>query len=542
MKNSFLDKWRFLLSKEQTTIAFVAVAVIARLIQTVYFFHLGVDRSFQSLAAYNLLEGHGVSLANIFLNDLATPVYKPLVNWPPGYSVLLAPLYALFKHHYFFAGFVVCFGSILVLIFVSRKILKLLNVPLFLINIYTLLSAFFIHYYQFLTDTDGIATAIFLVAIYFTLLLLRTKLYWKRRTAYVTICLFACAFLKYLFIPLVFVLPLFILAKSYADRDTILRKAGLFSVSVLFLAVLALLIYQKAVSGTAAYISEPERGFYPEHLLDTYAFAPSAFLSLDSIQKLFRVAGSKHSLLFHIYQALHLLIVGFIIFYVAKDLYKKKFRNTDITKSFYFIAFFLSLTTILLLTGLSLWVAPEQNNGTLWTYVEDARYYCLATVLLHMAAFVFLAYCRNSASKLFQYCFYFVILLMLPETFRGILFTANRVQNFKKEEYTWQAERKFSEYAGKIIHEENQKNSTKVIITGSSWFLNNRVSLYNHVPIIEEKEIASHSPLNATDRVTIVAIIHKDLISRYQHLLRDHNKPVGYHSGYYFYTIHVNPN
>lgn len=541
MKHSFLNKWEAILSKQQVTIAIVTIAVLARLIQTVYFFHLGVDRSFQSLAAYNLVAGHGVSIAHIFANDLATPVYMPLVNWPPGYSLLLAPLYILFNHNYYLAGFTLCFGSILILIFVSRKILKLLNVPLFLINIYTFLSAFFIHYFQFLTDTDGIATAFYLIALYYTLLLLQTKRYWKRRTGYAIICLVACAVLKYLFIPLVFVLPVFVLAKSFADRDTILRKSGLVSFSVLFLAVLTLLFYQKSISGTAAYISEPGRGFYPEHLLDAYALIPGAFLSLDSVQKIFGVTVSKHSSLYFIYEVLHILLFGSLLLFVARDVYKKKLRNTGTTKSFYLIAFLLALTTIILLAGLSLWVAPEENNGVLWTYLEDARYYCLATVLIHMAAFVFLAYCWKSASKRLCYFFFILILFMVPEAFRGLLFTANRIEKFKKEEYTWQAEYTFSAYAGKILEKENLQNPNRVIITGSSWFLNNRVSLYNHVPIIEESEIAGNSRLNTSAAVTVVAIVHKDSIPQFQQLVGI-NKPVGYDSGYYFYTIHVNPN
>jgi hypothetical protein len=540
MRNSYLNKWNVIVSDKRVTIAIIMIAVAARLIQTIYFFHLGVDRSFQSLAAYNFLEGHGVSIAHIYSNDLAAPVYKPLIKWPPGYSLLLAPFYILFNHNYFLAGFAVCFLSVLVLIYISRRILALLNTPVSLINIYTLLSAFFIPYFQFLTDTDGVATAGFLVALYFTLLLLRTKHNWKKQTALLTIFLFVCAFLKYLFIPLVFIPPAFLLAKGFADKDATLKKAGLMSFMVLFITVGSLLLYQKTISGTAAYISEPGRGFYPEHILDTYPLVPSAFLSLETIQRLFDIKGTEYNIVFRFYQCLYMLLLGLSVFYVAKNIFKNKFRKISVTNSFYYITFLLSLATIALLTVLSLFVAPEKDSGTLWTYVEDIRYYCLATVLIHIALFVFLYYCHESAS-LFRYYFYLLALFMLPELFRGVIFTVNRIKYFKTEQYTWQTEYEFSKYAGNIIEKEKLKTYSKIIITGSSWFLNNRVSLYNHVPIAEEKEINGLSSLNTSKPVTIVAIIRKDLLSRFQQLLSTNNKPVGYHSGYYFYTVHVNP-
>lgn len=56
----------------------------------------GVDQSFQIASTHNLLNGQGISLA-VAENtaDLSQWTYTPLVNWPPGYALLLAPLWAL---------------------------------------------------------------------------------------------------------------------------------------------------------------------------------------------------------------------------------------------------------------------------------------------------------------------------------------------------------------------------------------------------------------------------------------------------------------
>ena len=56
------------------------------------------------LATQNLVYGHGISTAHVFSSDLSQIIYEPLIKWPPGYSLLLAPFYILFNHNYIAAG------------------------------------------------------------------------------------------------------------------------------------------------------------------------------------------------------------------------------------------------------------------------------------------------------------------------------------------------------------------------------------------------------------------------------------------------------
>ncbi len=50
------------------------------------------DKSSQLLAAKNFLEGNGLTIKKVLLNDLSSEVFTPLGGMAPGYSVVVASL------------------------------------------------------------------------------------------------------------------------------------------------------------------------------------------------------------------------------------------------------------------------------------------------------------------------------------------------------------------------------------------------------------------------------------------------------------------
>lgn len=173
MENSLANKIKRFLSGKKVTITILILAIAGRLMQVFYFFNIRSDRSFQMLATDNLLHGNGISLARVSADDLSTIIYSPLINWPPGYSLLIAPFYTLFNHNYIQAGLTLDIISSILLILVSRSILKILNTPVYLVNIYTLSAGFFIYDFYFISSTDAIAITFFIIALYYTLLFLK---------------------------------------------------------------------------------------------------------------------------------------------------------------------------------------------------------------------------------------------------------------------------------------------------------------------------------------------------------------------------------
>src|SRR4051812_29265779 len=93
------------LSRRDISILILVLAIISRMTTQLYFFRLGDDRSFQLLGAKNLLAGHGITVNQVFANDLSHQVFQPIVGWPPGYSVLVA-IFALITGDVTFAAII----------------------------------------------------------------------------------------------------------------------------------------------------------------------------------------------------------------------------------------------------------------------------------------------------------------------------------------------------------------------------------------------------------------------------------------------------
>ena len=218
MMTSSLNKTKAFLSDKKVTFAIIAFAIAVRIIQLIFFYNIRVDGMYQVMAMQNFVDGHGVSLSKVLSSDLSTPVYEPLINWPPGYSLLLSPFYILFNHNYIAAGLALDILAAITLIFICRRILKLLETPLYLVNIFTLLTGFFIYYFYFIASSDAIAITFFLMAVYFTLVLLNKGRRSAKTTAAIIISLFLCGFIKYLFIPVVFIIPVFGFHPRYGFR------------------------------------------------------------------------------------------------------------------------------------------------------------------------------------------------------------------------------------------------------------------------------------------------------------------------------------
>ena len=199
---SFLSSAKRILSDKWVTLAIIGFSILGRIIQLIFFFNLRLDASHQVIATRNFLKGAGISMAKAYANDLSVVVYEPLINWPPGYSILLAPFYALFGGNYIAAG--LCLGIIaaIVLILVFRSILKLLELPIYLINLSTIIAGFYIYYFYFIASSDAITISLAMVAIYYALKLLKRPTHaWLKNILGITIPLFICGAIKYLFIP-----------------------------------------------------------------------------------------------------------------------------------------------------------------------------------------------------------------------------------------------------------------------------------------------------------------------------------------------------
>ena len=534
-----------ILSTQWATITILLIAIASRITHLIFFFNIRVDRSYQLLATQNFVHGDGISTAAVLPTDLSTIIYTPLIKWPPGYSLLLSPFYSITGDDYLLSSLFIDIAFGIILIFVSRAILKLLDTPLFLVNIYTIISSLFIYYFYFITSSDGIAATLFLVALYYTLAFIKNKLRLSKAVLLISFFLFGCAFMKYLFMPAVFVVPLFLAYKGFTDKNKIQLRAGLLSGLILAIGLSAVLLYQKSISGDTVYVSDAPVGFFAEHLLSAYPLIPAAIVKPDTIGLLFS-SPTIESRVLSIFRIIYFLSLVLLAASLIRQFVKTKFKRTSLPADFFYLTAGISMATILLLTVLSLRVAKaEDMPGNWWTFIQEPRYYGLPNVLIHIGIFVFYKVYKRRGDKLTKIIFYFLLLSLLPELFRGAIFTTKRVANVSKEEYSWQSDLKIQQYADAIIRKEKKKYSLKkAIVSGSSYYFNNRISLYSHIPILQETDKIPTPKLLGTkeNALLLVVLDENSFIKSNSSLIEKNYTFSGQFKNFYFYTITLSAN
>lgn len=530
------------LADKKVSVIIVLLAITARAIQLFFYLDSFFDTSFQVIATQNFAGGHGISTAIANPADLSETIYQPLINWPPGYSLLLYPFYIASGQNYLIACFIPDLLSAIGIIIITRKILRLLDVSLPVINLFTLLTGFFIYYFYYTGSADGISIAFFLMAVYYTMLALKSDKKWVSRSVLSGVFLLLSASLKYLLFPVVFTLPVFLLIYGFHNPPTGAKKASLIITGIIAAGIAALYFYQKSISGTGAYISSPGRGFFPEHLLRAHPFIPCSFVTPNTLRKL---PGSVNRNLMTIFRVIHPLIFAALLVFAIKVFLRSGFRGASLQKTFLFLALSLSAAISIVLSVLSLAVDKELiPPDRWWTYIEDARYYGLADIMAHLSAFLLFYHYRQKVSGFLRYMLLALPILLIPEALRGLSFTAKRVMNAGKEKYYWQQETGFQDYAAAIIQQKKDSLKTdKTIVSGSLYYANYRTSLHQQIPVLEDLTLLSRpAALQSKEPVLLLVIIREDAREGFRTFIDyPETELAGKYNRFYFYTLYVAP-
>lgn len=536
---SILSGFKTFLSHKTVSYLILFLSLIGRTIQVIFFYNIRVDRSFQLMAMQNFVKGHGVAISNVIPSDLSAVIYEPLIKWPPGYSLLVAPFYLLFNNNYLISTLMIdiLFGIIFIL--TCRRILKELQVPVHLVNFFTLLSGFFLYDFYIITSTDGIATTVFLLAIYFGILILNREKNRLKNAVFLSLCLLTCGFLKYLLIPAIFVVPIFLFAYGFLNKDRILKMAAVLVFLLSALGIAGLLLYQKHVSSSSVYISEPHRGFFPENLFAFYPFLPASFIKPSTFELMPWLNGHIVNLIF---QLVHPVLLIFILSIFSRSMLKNKFKNLSPAQVLTYLCFSIISAIVLVLVILSVRVQKEEPFlNVFWTYVQEPRYYGLVLVLIQLLIVIRYRYWNTNSLR--RYIFLFLLSCFAIETIHGFYFDFRRIALLNKEEYSWQYEYRFQKYADSVLKNELKKYpAKKTVITGSSYYMNHRISIYCHVPIMGNvQSINQLSSLKAKEPVLLLIILDKKYLSSYRPFLLSYREIAGQFNDFYFYIVYVQP-
>lgn len=456
------QKSRYSLQQKLWLLFIVILAISIKSVFSYYFFKLDDDKLYQAAAAKSLVEGYGITIKVAQANDLSKSSYLPLGKWPPGYSLILAPVYFIVKDLQA-STIVLQVLSIVLFFIVYLALLKQLKVSFPFICILVLFQG--VTFYQdVLTSapTDLLATAFCLLAC-----LKAIEINEQSDKSALSFSIANCitATLRYMYWPISLVLPLFLLWNGMKRKDAALYKKGWVSLSLAAATCLGLYLYEKLYVGDTLYLNPTEKGVFLSNLLSAYPFTLATVLNLDFYaQQLANVFRVNYTTWMTVFKVVHCLIFLPLCFFFIRKLWMAKGVATQKRESFIFIVGIVSCTILALLAFLSVRISRyyPPPNSVVWTYLSDGRYYIFVLVTLPLVVYLYLV----SSKKVFAYkkilSTAFVTLILL-ETVHGLYFTFKIIGDLHPKQGSYQMQKLAAPYIKLVIDSDKSRNITTVI-------------------------------------------------------------------------------
>ena len=535
-------KIRKFLSSSSADYFVIVIAFSIRFMHILFFYNVGVDVMYQVIAMENFVGGHGFSLSVVLPPDIAVNHYSLLFAWPPGYSLLLSPFYLLFNHNFLISSIVLELLSSFLQIILCRKILRILSTERYLINVFTLFSAFFLYAFYISYRSDAIAITFFLVAVLYTLKLLKFQKNFFVISTIIILSLFMCGMIKYLFFVVAFAIPAYLFIKAWIENRKI-SQAAFFISLILVILFAAYLVYEKSQAGRMGYVYSPVRGFFPDNLKVMWPAIPASLVNTDTILILLP---KYHYFFYHGMQLVELIILFFLTVIFFKIIRRGRSKLISLSEDFLLIYFLTSVFLICTLCVLSLSVGKEDMpDGSLWTYVQEPRYYGIVTVLTQLVIFSQFSLLNKKIKRHSRSITIGFFILISIEMLRGGVFISNRIRKFPTEEYSWQYELSIQRYADSLIQKGRREHpGINIVVTGANHYFFYRVGIFSHVNVLlDQNSLNSLSKIHSSKPSVLLVIIREADFTNFKPFLESGKAQfAGHFRDFYFYTVYVAPN
>lgn len=374
------------------------IVILVRIADVLWNPVFGIDKLNQLAGAINLLEGHGVSLAYSEAKAPAVTYYKPINQWPPGYSWLAAAgifltsdlYYAVILNDLFFTLLQLVSAAWLISLLPGMSFhTKMLWFCAFALNTNLVNNS----------STDTAAMGGYILAL--ACVLYSTQQQKGSLLAGITagVALTFCLVMRYAYLPQAFLIPVMLTLILWVEKN----KGQLrFVVSLTAILLVSFGVYYLLSPGHG--YSEglaKAKGFFPEHLIHfNYAFIYQGFFSVNEWRALvaakFGSTGTIFKAAVLITKIVALIagmaaMIALILMFVreSRKLFNKRstFISGTIRNS---SAFALVLCgsmgcNILLLVYLSLTNPMAMITKDGWTFVGEDRYYVPSWLSLWVA-------------------------------------------------------------------------------------------------------------------------------------------------------------
>ncbi len=531
------------LSAPLVSVIVVLLAVAARVFLQVHFFVTDDDKTYQIQAAQNFLNGHGLTIRQVLADDLSQTCFIPLVKWPAGYSFLLMPFLLLCGNDFFTAALlldaVVAFSFVLL----ARKLLFQLSLPIYLINIYTLVSGVFIYESFTASTSDFITMTLYLAAISLTLAVIKSSQLKGWALFLIALLLFFTGFTRYMFIPVALVVPAYLAASGWVNRNRLLLRKGIvvFLLTISFITVF--MILQRYYAGAATYVAPTEKGFYPESIARFHPFILSAFFNTNFVcTQLEKWTGLSFLTWAATLVWLHYLFLIAALLLFFRWLYKTKWRASALHEHYINIGAISSLAIAALLLFLSLTNAPVKTHAIYdWSFVQEGRYFAFAIFFVQQALFIVFFYYSASfqkwGRKIMLACFVMLSIGLL----HGIYYTAKAALSARYSLFDRSKNMELMSYARDLLEKTRQEYAGKnMVVVSQQPFFNNYAALWYGIPGFYETR-SFYDGHFQTKEETILFVAEKKATNPEGCPPGIERKIIGQIYDTYFYTIHVYP-
>ena len=457
-----------LLNTKAASIICILIAVSCRIVNIIFVSFIGRDKIILMQQSRNWLEGKGLSIAHYFIQNTETPVYDYTPFWPPGYPIMLAPFLKFFNYDVYWATTSLDLIFAITIIFLVRKIVIELSFPTAAVNIMTLIAGCFEYAFIFKSlPTDIPAFAIFLMGLLMFIRIIKNE---KNHGLYLyvaSIVLFLPCTFRYSYPPLSIAVPVSLIFLGWYLKKRTLLKKGLISFVIVSALTIIFFSLLKNVTGSAGYIVNTGRGFFPENFIYWTPFVTESFINRTFItSQLLNKTGIGVMQSFNILQILSTTFSIGILFVFIFLFFKKFFLKTaNAFSNFLLIGFFISIASCASLIYLSVTYKPQPGWGN---YLGEPRYFMFINLFLQMAFIGWVFLYPSWKKRFFQKALVFgASLVLFIEITHNIYFHAKVLVN--KEKYVAPDEEPDYVYFISLMDSIEHSNPGADIFVVSDW-------------------------------------------------------------------------
>lgn len=501
------------------------IAVVVKIILQVHFFSIMDDKSYQLLGAKNLIAGNGLSINQVLIENTALVKHIPLVGWPPGYSLVIAPFLLLFGSNFFYAALAFDVFCVFPFFYYLYKLISLLALSGRLKNLFILSIGFFIYPFGSNNCTDFAALICMLAAVYYSICFTRNS---KKNINFILIIvsLLLAVLFRYLYLPVIFSLPAALLIAGSIQKKKEWAKGAYRITGTLLLAIAAILLFQKQQTGEAIYIVPVQKGLYFEHLLKTSPFIPGSFFDVQiATTLLVTITGKSYQVLFQLATYLNLILLLFLFVYSAKWLSQLKLHFKKNDQSSVFILLGMSISTVIVLMLFYLSVTNGMHKAAysnrLWTFVQESRYYAFCILFIQLVTFVYLFNRYGSLTKFWKAIALTAAIILSLQFVHRIYYTSKLLMAKNDSFYMYPDKKRQLDLITTLPQKiKKEYPDFDIIVTSVNASFCNLSGLYN-VKSVYDPTFLNHLEKLTNRKTKIIAVLSKASLPYYSSFIKN---------------------